>query len=542
MGNTFNCPKCKNNMDLSILDKKDPRCPICHISLSRFINNPGASNKADLFSKNLGITVADTSNAAFNKKNNNSNNTANTKDDKNAQNNASNYNKYDTKDEKSEQAPAKDNKQDDSEQIDENKQPVSEQKKESVDIKDGSSSQQSQSNRGFLDIDVDLYDDGDYEDVDSKFEVDSEETENTNDDFNDYYVESEPEFSFFSEDSNSSINNNIDEPDYDNSDSYDDLDEPSFDDEKFREYVEDSLDDDSDKVTNNVDDATKDSRDNEVDDIMIEDEAKNIEEENDEDKLKIANASKNSSPSSNDNDDEDDIEALMNSIEKERKNAASKPTPKVTEADNEDVEPSPIKKKMFAKKISKPLVPKNKYSFENYPDFKNLYKSFVHREIGKNEFARRLDVSREELDNLLEEYSAYRKSNANKPKVSKPQIEEKDVYYGDDENEEVEVSRQLKIKSNSEKKNGLFNVSNVKIKRNPKKDNKESNKKVEDINDDVGRLVDKKVFNSNRDGYYDDTVAAEPPQADTIPVKVILKVAGTALGLFIFTMIFIWWM
>lgn len=55
------------------------------------------------------------------------------------------------------------------------------------------------------------------------------------------------------------------------------------------------------------------------------------------------------------------------------------------------------------------------------------------------------------------------------------------------------------------------------------------------------REVEKDVFDSNADGYYNDTEASEPPQADIIPKKTILKIAGTVLGLILFTVFFIYY-
>ena len=63
---------------------------------------------------------------------------------------------------------------------------------------------------------------------------------------------------------------------------------------------------------------------------------------------------------------------------------------------------------------------------------------------------------------------------------------------------------------------------------------------VIDINDDIGRKVDKKVFNSNKDGYYNDRQPFVDPEPDIIPSGSILKVIGIFAGLIFFTAYFIY--
>lgn len=63
---------------------------------------------------------------------------------------------------------------------------------------------------------------------------------------------------------------------------------------------------------------------------------------------------------------------------------------------------------------------------------------------------------------------------------------------------------------------------------------------VVDINDDIGRKVDKKVFNSNKDGYYNDRQPFVEPEPDIIPSGSILKVIGIFGGLIFFTAYFIY--
>ncbi len=63
-----------------------------------------------------------------------------------------------------------------------------------------------------------------------------------------------------------------------------------------------------------------------------------------------------------------------------------------------------------------------------------------------------------------------------------------------------------------------------------------SNKRVNfakkvDVNDDVGRKVSKKVFNSNVDGYYNDTDTGIPNESDIVPKSTIAKFAGIVAAL-----------
>lgn len=64
--------------------------------------------------------------------------------------------------------------------------------------------------------------------------------------------------------------------------------------------------------------------------------------------------------------------------------------------------------------------------------------------------------------------------------------------------------------------------------------------RVIDINDDIGRKVEKTVFNSNKDGYYSDAQPFIDPEPDIIPPRSILKVVGIFAGLIFFTAYFIY--
>ena len=45
------------------------------------------------------------------------------------------------------------------------------------------------------------------------------------------------------------------------------------------------------------------------------------------------------------------------------------------------------------------------YSIENFPNFRELYKQYMYREIGKGEFADKFGVSRPTLDKLIKEFT-----------------------------------------------------------------------------------------------------------------------------------------
>ncbi len=59
--------------------------------------------------------------------------------------------------------------------------------------------------------------------------------------------------------------------------------------------------------------------------------------------------------------------------------------------------------------------------------------------------------------------------------------------------------------------------------------------KKTDSNDDSGRVVSKKVYNSNVDGYYNDRMSDYINEPDIIPKSTFLKVGGVVLALVVFT-------
>ena len=56
----------------------------------------------------------------------------------------------------------------------------------------------------------------------------------------------------------------------------------------------------------------------------------------------------------------------------------------------------------------KGLLNENNLSYEDFPNFEELYKDYLMREIGKREFASRLGVSRSTLDRLIDDFTTKR--------------------------------------------------------------------------------------------------------------------------------------
>lgn len=68
----------------------------------------------------------------------------------------------------------------------------------------------------------------------------------------------------------------------------------------------------------------------------------------------------------------------------------------------------------------------------------------------------------------------------------------------------------------------------------------DDNETTIDINDDIGRKVEKNFYNSNKDGYYSDAQPFIDPEPDIIPSGSLLKVVGIFAALIFFTAYFIY--
>lgn len=116
-----------------------------------------------------------------------------------------------------------------------------------------------------------------------------------------------------------------------------------------------------------------------------------------------------------------------------------------------------------------------------------------------------------------------------------PEPDDDDTEFDDnDEETEEEADSLSEDEEESAKKPVIMSVADM-IRQRCHTDNSDEDYSTEK------REVEKDVFDSNSDGYYDDTEASEPPQADIIPKKTILKVVGTIVGLVLLTIFFIYY-